>query len=228
MRFALLLLTALLLPSPGAHGAEAKNSQTQTCISPPCTCTAIVQPPIPPQEHDPQQQPQNWYKNWHRGIVWFWPPIWSNWALVVAAVWAGCIALSTLRKIEEQTEATKEAAEATRESIPHQAASAKAAALNARAIMNAERAWVLVDVRQPSEDDMKIAEIPDRREGLGIGFNFKNHGRTVARIKDSYIRAIIVPAIDPHGIPAVPQLSVLPDYLTEKRQIVERDTTSNV
>lgn len=56
----------------------------------------------------------------------FWPASWSNWALAALALWAGCLALKTMRAIQKQ----------------------------AKAQMDADRAWILASVhRQAGNPD---------------------------------------------------------------------------
>jgi hypothetical protein len=186
MRFALILLTALIVSSPRTHGAETSGTKGNADVSHSCSSTVVVQQSSPPQRQAPQQQPQPWYHNWHRWIVWFWPPIWSNWALVAAAVWAGCIALGTLQKIEEQTEATKGATEATRDA-------AKAALLNAQATINADRAWVMVDIEwQVGSHIFRTEGTEGNSTGIFVNFICRNEGKSFAQITEKgYVFKIV-------------------------------------
>ncbi|SRR6266536_328471 len=78
-----------------------------------------------------------------------WPNGTTTWAIIL-----------TLLAIAEQTKETakaaksaQESAKATRDSIPHQEKAAKAAFLNAQAVINAERPWIVVEVISRDSDD---------------------------------------------------------------------------
>jgi hypothetical protein len=63
----------------------------------------VVTPAAPQQQALPHQQADHPNNQTQNSDELFWPPSWSNWALVVAAIWAGRIALKTLSTIQEQT-----------------------------------------------------------------------------------------------------------------------------
>jgi len=65
---------------------------------------------------------------------------WANWALV-------CVGLITFYAVWRQAKAANEATQAMRDSIPLQQKAANAALLNAQAVMNAERAWVIAELK---------------------------------------------------------------------------------
>ena len=102
----------------------------------------------------------------HRDIY-DWLVFGCNVALFIVGV---CIALSTLWKIERQTRATEVAAKAALEQANHMVAS--------------ERAWILVDIREPESDP-----IPDFMGRFWIRPILKNSGKTIAKIKK--IRAVL-------------------------------------
>jgi hypothetical protein len=128
-----------------------------------------------------QEQAQWWQKA-------FEPPTWSNWALVGAAVWAGVMALKTLRAIEKQADLMKSQADEMRrqtavaEKAAH-AATVSAGAANAsiNTLREIERAWIIEEVRFPER-------IPPQFELQGrficVGCVFKNIGRQPAIIKN--------------------------------------------
>jgi hypothetical protein len=62
------------------------------------------------------------------------PELWSNWLLVLAGIGGIIVAIVTLKKIERQTKAAKDAADA--------------ALLNAKAFINSERPWLVVDIEE--------------------------------------------------------------------------------
>jgi hypothetical protein len=86
-----------------------------------------------------------------------WPEGITTWAILL-----------TLLAIAEQTSQTRVAAEATREA-------AKAALLNAQAVINAERPWILVVIE------------PDTSQMGGFNVYFTNKGRTPAIVLGAFI-----------------------------------------
>ena len=107
---------------PSSNKAEASESSPAPSPAP------ASHPVIVGQQNlcSPEKTPDSKTKPNDRA-QWFWPPIWSNWALVLAAVWGGCIALRTLRTLTIQARAnlksaraSKDAAKAMRESIAMQ------------------------------------------------------------------------------------------------------------
>ena len=79
----------------------------------------------------------------------------NNWPLIAVAVWGILVAIGTLKVIKRQTKATEIAADAAR--------------LNAQAVINSERPWIVVTVRpNPATEDTFI-------------FQAHNRGRTPAQ-----------------------------------------------
>jgi hypothetical protein len=110
-----------------------------------------------------------------------WPNGTTTWAIIL-----------TLMAIAEQTKETAKATKAVRDSIPLQKATADAALLNAKAVINAERPWVLV------EDQWQ------KTHGLeGIVFYAINKGDTPAEIVEAYFEREILPYI-PDNLPSPP------------------------
>ncbi len=108
----------------------------------------------------------------------------ANLVLVVLAYVGIMLAVSALKKIERQTRYTETAAEAA-------AASAQAALLNAQAVINSERPWILVTV-EPS---------PSSENSFTIMAT--NRGRTPARMIAHAERTRI--AIDEEHLPSPPE-----------------------
>lgn len=122
---------------------------------------------------------------------WFRPPVWSNWALVLAAIWAGRIGLKTLRAIREQTQETSR--------------SAKAAEDSAAFLLQSERAWLTVTVENPEEP-------PEKAQFVWIEVPIANRGKTPARIKSVLATSKLVP-IPPNAWTGRPgELPKEPDY----------------
>jgi hypothetical protein len=114
----------------------------------------------------------------------------ANLVLVIFGYAAFWMALSLLKKIDRQTGYMETAAEAA-------AASSQAALLNAQAILNAERSWILISV----------APSPSAENRFSIMAT--NRGRTPAKILESAERIRL--AIDEEHLPSIPE------YLEEKR-----------
>jgi hypothetical protein len=109
---------------------------------------------------------------------------WGANVLLAALGYVGImLAISTLRKIERHTHATGIAAEAAAEA-------AQAALLNARAIINSERPWILISVEPSAEKLNSFTVIAT------------NRGRTPASIIAKTEQTRI--ALDEHALPAVP------------------------
>jgi hypothetical protein len=109
---ALVVLSLLLLAgvaSPAAPYQKKDESKRHTSITeavptqsltptpaPLATLIVTQRQPIPtPEKAAAKTETQNWHK-------WFWPPIWSGWALVLVTIVAACAAVRTLRAIEQQ------------------------------------------------------------------------------------------------------------------------------
>jgi hypothetical protein len=145
----LLFLPLWVLGQTGAKQeapAQQKSNGTQKSPS--------ASPAQPPAKQE-QRQPE------HTGCVPPWTdPFWSNWALVLVGIIAAWIAIGTLNDLKEQTAATKTFAEAANRS-------ADAALLNAQAVINSERPWVIIFVK---------------RSSLDVTFAAANLGKTPAEI----------------------------------------------
>jgi type II secretory pathway pseudopilin PulG len=123
--FAVLALAFFtLLPSAKDQqkGQSTKqNTVAQNTPSQTSPVTVIVNQPTNPERKDsPAEKPKNG------------PPIYSNWALVIVAGLAAIAGLRSLHFLKRQAIETEKAANAARD--------------NALAVINAERAWLMVDV----------------------------------------------------------------------------------
>lgn len=98
-----LLAAALLLSiaSPAVLYSQEQKPQesqqsTSTRANPRSPNTVQVGQPAPePQKGSAERQTPGWYQ-------WFWPPVWSNWALVIIAAVTASAAIHTLRAINAQ------------------------------------------------------------------------------------------------------------------------------
>jgi hypothetical protein len=101
----------------------------------------------------------------------WWDVAWSTWALVGVGVVAAYLALRTLTDIQKQTKNTKVAADA--------------ALLNAQAVINAERAWVMVELQKlPGIGIRFLGDSTQRGPHTSVRFRlaYTNEGKTVAWI----------------------------------------------
>jgi len=108
--FALLLNTASSAEKPTVPAPinQSKKPENKTPEAKPPTVS--TNPNTDPKQTSAQQQSSNWHS-------WFWPPIWSSWALVVIGAIAAVVALRTLNAIKQQTGAIALTAKATDESL---------------------------------------------------------------------------------------------------------------
>jgi hypothetical protein len=104
-----------------------------------------------------------------------------NWE--AAATWALVgVGLLTFWAVWKQANETTRATQAMRDSLPHQAAAAKAALLNAQAVINAERPWVVVEGEIIEPETIKITA--------------RIKGRTPAKIRSGWGQFEITPNTD--------------------------------
>lgn len=188
--FAVLAITAItFLPAAGNQKQsqpEKQDTKAQETSTPPPVTVNVVQnsPATPQQQNCPQPQPRNWYE-------WFWPPIWSNWGIIIIAAFAACAAFGTLGEIKKQSASTEKAADAARG--------------NATAVINAERAWVMVDIKGV---DIQGNDIPPQatyvkdKISVVVTFHCRNDGKTPAWITEKWVNMKLV-----EGIPAQPDFS---------------------
>ena len=121
----------------------------------------------------------NWWEKILQAIYW---PLINNWPLVAVAAWATVVAMKSLRVIRDQTDATAKAAQA--------------ALLNAQALINAERAWILVKIQnapEPSADNLGVYILP----------TVTNYGKTAGRVVKFALRRHV--ASGPKSLPLEPK-----------------------
>ena len=133
--------------------------------------------------------------------------------LVGIGVIGAYLALRTLRAIEEQARSARSSAETAKESALAAKASANAAALNAQAVIDAERAWILVkNVGNP--EGWYVPTKPDYLPGMV--FEFEVYGKTPARVMDAIFHLENVTA--KLGVkPSEPDIPPLPEYKSAGR-----------
>ena len=137
---AIALLALLSLPTNPKNQQNKTTEQkaiSQTPSQPSPVIVVVNQSPPPEKAKDPDYQAskvqpqtnQKWYE-------WLIPAVLSflaNLALVGVAIWGVNVAANSLEEVRRQAKATEDAATAAKDS--------------AQAVINAERAWVMVDMR---------------------------------------------------------------------------------
>lgn len=161
MRIALTVvaLFVTVLSPAQKQPSKSNNQQNKTHQSyepppvAPVPCTCICQPAAPVQAQGADKQPEKWY----------WPPVPSNWALVVVGAGGVCIGLRTLRYIAIQTKAAS--------------AAANAALLNAQAVIKSERPWI---IGREGDNGFKLFGNPSLTPKFSLAI--KNSGRTPGKL----------------------------------------------
>jgi hypothetical protein len=128
--------------------------------------------------HHPEWNTPRWYAV--LSPLFRWPEGPTTWVIVL-----------TLLAIAEQARETAKATEAMRESMPFQRDAAQAALLNAKAVINAERPWIVIF----GINDIK----------RGACFMAGNMGRTPAEIVSFSAECRCIESI--HELPEVPEFS---------------------
>jgi hypothetical protein len=106
------------------------------------------------------------------------PPIYSNWALVIVAAFAAFAGLRTLHFIRMQAESTEKAANAAND--------------NARAVINAERAWVTTELTwdhlSPKIAYLRSSEPDKVSESISVNvlLTCSNDGKSLAWITEKW------------------------------------------
>jgi hypothetical protein len=174
----LLLILFALSPSPSNQQKSQpteQNPATQQTPSPSSPVTVVVNQPSPSERQDSTAAKT---KNG--------PPIYSNWALVIVALLAACAGLRSLHFIKQQAIQTEKAANAARD--------------NASAVINSERAWVMVNIRPQQNatwhmDIMKPG--PVEYVGLYLSVICKNEGKTLAWITEKWADVRVINVFPP-------------------------------
>ena len=194
----LLALTQAPVASTAQTGGQAGvNRQTPPLPAPSTGETANPAPKTEGEGGIPEIQPRHMSvanpapapatqaSSWREQITWV-----ANLVLVILGYVGILMALSLLKKIDRQTGYAEIAAEAA-------AASSQAALLNAQAILNAERSWILISVEPSPSAENKFTVMAT------------NRGRTPAKIIDTAERIRL--AIGEEHLPSAPE------YTDEKR-----------
>jgi hypothetical protein len=204
-----LILTVALLPTaPNKKESQTteQNAASQNSTNPSSPVTVVVnQPATPEHQNVPHDKPKNG------------PPIWSNWALVSVAVGTGILALRSPNQIKRQAKATEDAATAAKTS--------------ADAVINAERAWVMVDVEQVPGQGIRTVHTDlltnEQSTMIYARLICKNDGKTPAWITEKRAGLKI---IGPHDkLPTEPELDSLGVWQREPEPLgVGRDSKKEI
>ena len=122
-------------------------------------------------------------------------PLLANWPLIAVAIWGILVARRTLNTIEKQTKATEE---------------------NVNALINSERAWIMVDIeldpecRGIVETTKMIGDLLEHNTNLPVVCICRNQGKSPAWITNKRIKFEIV-----DSIPAAPKLESTDLFQTE-------------
>jgi hypothetical protein len=181
--FAVVALIAFAaLPSAGnkqQSQAAEHDGQPQVTAPNPVTVNVVQNsPPAPQNAEAAQAESHNWRE-------WFWPPIWSNWALILVAGFAAAAAFGTLSQIKKQSASTEKAANAARD--------------NALAVINAERARILVHVKWPRDFASYVESVSwgESSYNLFVSVVCRNVGRSVGWIGETHIGLLVAETIPP-------------------------------
>ena len=129
---------------------------------------------------------------WHRMLA---PDVLPNWILMAVGIIGVLIGIFTLIALYRQGGDTQRA-------LTYAKQSADAALLNAQAVMNAERAWVMVDISDPVANiTVTNATNPDRTmSSVRFSLSYRNEGRTPCWIVEKCIWFKIVDKIPAHPV----------------------------
>ena len=230
---ALSLIALILSLQPTAQCQETSQPQEhQTAAQTNPSSSAVLTPALSPQIGQPTagQQTGNANANLNQNCFdWyaaFGPATWSNWALVIAAVVAACVALRTLGAIGVSNLTAIRIARATK----HAADAAQLAA-------TAERPYLLIE---KANLDGVVSKKGEQRTPTGIegallsnlvtmfanpetlneasrffpsaGFTFKNYGKGPALIEDLLATISVVEALPPpHDFTGCQPIAVHPE-----------------
>ncbi|MGB7148892.1 MAG: hypothetical protein WBD45_07040, partial [Terriglobales bacterium] len=103
-----------------------------------------------------------------------------------------------------QARETRRSVQAIRESLPHQEATAKAALLNAQAVINAERPWILIEYEWRKVEGLE-----------GYLFFAVNKGKTPADIVEANFESVILNCI-PDDLPLPPPTMNSPIFIPRR------------
>lgn len=156
---------------------------------------------------------------------WFWPPIWSNWALAIAAIIGICVTVKTLKAIQRQgitmiqQSRIAQRQATTMEGQTKAAEDAAHAALqNIQILINKERARILIEperIEIPKEGSGIFARAAGRPMSPIIYYKIFSLGTTPALVVDSSSQVEITtssapPVVREYTLPILELPSVIP------------------
>jgi len=178
-----LLVAALLLSgaaakrdtlSPATGDKQQRQPYEQEKVSDPSSLTGEIKVRSEPKTATTQNQSQDWYE-------WFWPPIWSSWALFFAALLAARIALRTLTAIDRQANIAD-----------------RSLALSQRPRIKLQTFAINDDVFEPGGNGLTI----------DLGYEVVNYGGTDATITDSNCTILLRHVSEPSDLPPLPPYDI--------------------
>jgi hypothetical protein len=222
----LLILSAIgtpqtLPPRNGAKQQEGSDHKANITDNAPKTSVSTTENQLSPakKEQSAKEKAQCILKKA------FAPETWPHWALFLAAIWAGVVALKTLKAIQREAVEAKIIAEAARDNATAAKDGAEAANKNAEfsrlnaeatrdnaaaakasadALVNSERAWIMVDIRW-HQNIAALTHNTGANEATSVNIDLlcTNQGKSPAWIVEEQIRAEVTtslsdsPVLDP-------------------------------
>jgi|ERR1019366_7511090 len=176
--------------------ADSKHDIASPAPPAPPELTVIGQQQVGSTEKatKPNSNPQDWQE-------WVRPTTLVSIVLAGAAIWAGCIALKTLKTLKIQARAGLKAA--------------IAAKMTAQAVINSERAWITVDISWcPGYPGPHFV---DNMTNITIRWSCLNAGHTPALILEKRFKLQFLP------LPTIPQLDDGIDSIDHETQSLAAD-----
>jgi type II secretory pathway pseudopilin PulG len=179
-------------PNPKAGPSKSKTQDTQSQQS--ATISASAPPQASYSEAFNNNAPEKADKDgWDKAAVF------SNYLLVVVGI-VGIVAASiTLRKLERQTKAGEDAAEA--------------ALKQANLLVASERAWMIPKIQHPNLEDVTSPHGKGEGWHLPIQMIFANRGKTPAIAILALLEYSSEMAVNPTGMYWEPDLPITPKYM---------------
>jgi hypothetical protein len=182
------VVMATAVTNPGQQQKKSTEKHQPVCNVPSTAvpCAPVLPVPDALTPITTEKQTANWQS-------WFWPPEWATWALVIVAIWTAIVALNTLKEIRDEVVIAGEELQHTKQFAEATIKSANAASLNAQAVINAERPW------------MVVATFFDEDRPELCRFGCRNQGDTPAKIVS--VSAEICFIEKPDDLPVPPDYS---------------------
>ncbi|HYB91917.1 MAG TPA: hypothetical protein VEC38_12830 [Candidatus Binataceae bacterium] len=183
---------SVVLPSVPNQQQSQTNKQVGSTPNPPPSTSTTVPATSTSTAGPKDERGTSHSAGWQ---AWFWPPNWSNWALVVVAIIAACIAVRTLKEIARQSRTatinTRIAARAANAAKLSADAAKQSADTSSRELVIANRAYLYL-----SEVTIRFYEAEnvfeeDTRYKYEIVYPIFNGGQTPALYLGPFARTIV-------------------------------------